>query len=75
MTIRDCRYTSSLGVTEYQIDDHHVDEFLKEIVEVCKRRGFSISHEDGHGSFVIRRGFDQHLADWLSEAFIEDFEK
>ncbi len=28
-------------------------DFLNEIEETCKKYGLSISHEDGHGAFLI----------------------
>lgn len=30
-----------------------VDTFIEEILEVCKKHGLHISHEDTHGAFVI----------------------
>ena len=44
-----------------------VDEFISEILEVCKKRGFSISHEDGHGSFEIVN-YSSKNSDWFSWA-------
>jgi hypothetical protein len=44
-----------------------VQAFLNEIAEVCKRHGMSISHEDQHGSFIIKP-FDQYNIDWLNDA-------
>ena len=46
-----------------------VDAFIAEIAEVCRRHGLSISHEDGHGSFVIEP-FDEYNVEWLSEASV-----
>ena len=31
------------------VENIKIDIFLKEIVDVCKRHGFSISHQDTHG--------------------------
>lgn len=36
-----------------------VEDFLLEVRNLCKKHGLSISHEDGHGSFVI-----VEYADW-----------
>lgn len=44
-----------------------VKAFLSEIEEVCKRHGLSISHEDGHGSFIIEK-FDPYNISWLNDA-------
>ena len=30
-----------------------IDAFLEEVIEVCRKHGMSISHEDGHGSFLV----------------------
>lgn len=55
--------------TKSYIEDVKIDEFLNEINEVCKKHGFSISHEDGHGAFEIEK-FDEnefHI-NWLMNA-------
>ena len=44
-----------------------VDAFIAEIAKVSKRHGLSISHEDGHGSFIIE-DFNQSNITWLEEA-------
>ena len=44
-----------------------VDAFLKEIKKVCKKHGFSISHEDEQGSFIIEE-YRQSNIDWLNAA-------
>lgn len=41
--------------------------FLDEVADVCKRYGLSISHEDGHGSFIVEE-FKQDNIDWLNQA-------
>jgi len=38
--------------------------FLNDINEVCKKHGMSISHEDGHGSFIITK-YDEENIKWL----------
>ncbi len=50
-----------------EIADVKIDNFLKDIVEVCKRHGLSISHEDGHGSFLVEKYADG-LTMWLLNA-------
>lgn len=42
-------------------------EFFKDIEEVCKKHGLSISHEDGHGGFLIEK-YDEHNIKWLRSA-------
>lgn len=46
-----------------------VDKFLWEITEVCQRHGFAISHEDGHGSFIIEK-FSEECLEWLFAASV-----
>ena len=41
--------------------------FLDEIHSVCVRHGLSISHEDGHGAFIIK-DYDERNIDWLFNA-------
>lgn len=52
-----------------EIEDVKVDKFLKEVVDVCKKHGFSISHEDEHGAFTIVV-FNNENVDWLMDAHI-----
>jgi len=47
-----------------------VDSFLAEINEVCRKYNMCIGHEDTHGAFIVFRGYDQDVADWLSDAMI-----
>lgn len=41
--------------------------FLTDIEEVCKKHGFSISHEDVHGAFTIQKYSDFNIK-WLKSA-------
>lgn len=43
------------------------DALIAEIIEVCKRHGLAISHEDGHGAFEIEP-YDDFYAEWLHSA-------
>lgn len=38
--------------------------FLNDINDVCKKHNMSISHEDGHGSFIITK-YNKSNIDWL----------
>ena len=49
------------------VEDPAIDEFLAEIVDVCKRHGMSISHEDNHGAFIVE-SFSDRNASWLLHA-------
>ena len=42
-------------------------EFLIDVLRVCKNYGLSISHEDGHGSFIVSK-WSESDARWLGES-------
>jgi hypothetical protein len=42
-------------------------DFIKDIETVCKKHNLSISHEDGHGSFIIEEYKESNIK-WLSQA-------
>lgn len=44
-----------------------IDEFLKEIDEICKKHKMSISHEDGHGAFEVV-WYNENCTEWLMNA-------
>ena len=52
------------------VTSEKIDKFLEEIASVCKKHGYSISHEDGHGSFHICK-YNDGDSDWLLNANIE----
>lgn len=45
--------------------------FLTEIVNLCKEYNLSLSHEDGHGSFLVSE-YNESYSNWLMDA---DWEK
>lgn len=45
----------------------HIDRFLEEIWEVCKRHGMAISHEDHHGGFEVVP-IEKGDREWLMQA-------
>lgn len=47
-----------------------VDAFLAELVEVCRKHGFSLGHEDNHGAFLVEK-FDVGNLEWLLDALDE----
>ncbi len=49
------------------VENKKIDAYLAEIEEVSRRHGLSISHEDGHGAFVIG-AFDEGHNHWLWSA-------
>ncbi len=54
-------------VESIELEDVRIDSFLSEVIAVCKKHGFSLSHEDCHGGFIVTE-FDQDAADWLFAA-------
>jgi hypothetical protein len=64
------RWCQSIGY----VNAPKVDAFLDEIAKVCRKHGLSISHEDGHGSFVIE-AFHNDLEEWLRDAAIGETAK
>lgn len=44
-----------------------IKAFLVEIVSVCKKHGYSISHEDAYGAFIIE-GYSDKNMEWLCNA-------
>lgn len=58
------------SATSGYVENAKVDAFLEEIVAVCQKHGMSISHEDGHGSFLIEK-YSEMTRDWLLDAHDE----
>lgn len=44
-----------------------VEAFLDEYEAVCRKHGFSLSHEDGHGAFIIEPYNDDSIK-WVRGA-------
>jgi hypothetical protein len=55
--------------TKDRVENEKVDAFIRDIVEVCKKHGLAISHEDNQGSFEII-DFDESYINWLMDASI-----
>ena len=51
----------------YILTPDKLKNFFDDIEAVCRKYNLSISHEDGHGSFIIQK-YDQFNIDWLREA-------
>ena len=47
-----------------------VDAFLNEVLAVCQKHGFSISHEDRQGAFEVVP-FNDYDAGWFYDAIVE----
>ena len=50
-----------------KVENEKIDAFLAEVIEVSKKHGLSIGHEDSHGGFLVHE-FSQDNADWLMNA-------
>lgn len=48
-------------------ENEKIDTFIEEVIAVSKKHGFSISHEDVHGSFEIEEYSESNIS-WLREA-------
>jgi hypothetical protein len=48
-------------------ENKKIDKFLKELDKLCKKHNLSISHEDGHGAFIIEN-YNKYFTDWMSHA-------
>ena len=49
------------------------EEFLSDIKKVCQKHNRSISHEDGHGAFIIEE-YDEFNVNWLEEALLSEIQ-
>jgi hypothetical protein len=49
------------------VENQKIDAFLREIVDISRKHGMSIGHEDGHGAFTVEP-FSDHHAEWLLDA-------
>lgn len=45
-----------------------VDEFLLDVIAVCKKHKMSLGHEDGGGCFIVGR-CDEFSDEWLMGAY------
>lgn len=45
-------------------------EFMDKIVKLCNEYQLSISHEDGHGAFIVT-DYEKQYVDWFLAAFQE----
>lgn len=43
--------------THTNVEKPKVDAFLTELIEVSKRHGLSLAHEDNHGAFIVGKVF------------------
>lgn len=55
------------------MEQSKIDKFIKEIDEVCQKHNISISHQDGHGCFLLTK-YEESLISWLKDADWSDDE-
>lgn len=48
-------------------ENEKIDAFLKDVIDICKKHGLAISHEDKQGSFEVVKLPDGDL-EWLVQA-------
>lgn len=54
------------------LDTAPMEAFIKDITNVCLKHKMTISHEDGHGSFIIE-DYNYKRIEWLKGAiFVAD---
>lgn len=51
-----------------RVENPSVDAFIEEVIAIGKKYGFSLSHEDQHGAFIVRP-YSERLAEWFRDAF------
>ena len=51
----------------FEIPPQKFFDFLKEYKELCIKHNVSVSHEDGHGGFILEN-FDEVNINWLNSA-------
>ena len=56
------------------VEVKRVDHFLAEVLNISRRYGLSIEHEDRHGAFLVTP-FNEASADWLRGAGIRGVTK
>ncbi len=52
-----------------RIENSEVEEFLKDLIEVYKKHGFSLAHEDTQGGFIVEK-FNEENVEWLMQASV-----
>ena len=62
-------------IWDYDVNGDYVEmdmpermrNFLEDIKKVCEKHNLSISHEDGHGAFIVEDYNDRNI-EWLFNA-------
>ena len=62
-------YVWDANKSEYVEANEELKQFFKDIEDVCKKHGYSISHEDGHGAFMIEE-YSEFNINWFKNAHL-----
>jgi len=46
-----------------------VESFLDAYAHLCRQHGLCLSHEDGHGAFIVER-YSKHCVNWVRSAIL-----
>lgn len=57
------------------IETPEVDAFVEEVLQVCRKHGIAIRHEDIGGAFVLSPLRDETDLEWFRYAMTEGFVK
>jgi len=49
------------------LENHKVDKFISEVIELSKRHNLSLAHEDKQGAFIIEQFKPENIT-WLETA-------
>lgn len=67
----DCVVGRSEEIIE-KLERENKEEFVEAVIKLSKEYGLSISHEDGHGAFILEP-YDEHNSEWLRKSLsLED---
>ena len=47
----------------------NTDDFYNDLINLYKKYGISISHEDGHGGFILEE-YDEFNIQWIKDASV-----
>jgi hypothetical protein len=51
------------------VENKKIDSFMEDLFKLYEKHDLSISHEDGHGGFIIEKMSDENVR-WISYASI-----
>lgn len=53
-----------------RIESPSVDAFIADLVQIYKRHGMSLAHEDGQGAFIVETLKETNI-EWLQAAHVD----